>query len=463
MGQQSDPNQPPSDLLRAQAARRERTPLPGPLPAGKQPPGPAAPPQPRVAVDAILAEVESSRAEHTQHLRDVAAALAEVAAVLAFYLLLMTTLRIPAPVRVDPESSQVDGVPAYVWLQVVPACWAPPNWATVAERASAVAPTTKVLVQGKGDQRFLQVSGAVDPKVGEALRRWAATVDDACLTATPGPEEFNWHIKARWTPTDRQRLAAAEPQLAKVHAGFRALEWGERPKIILESKEFPAASLRRQEVSAALSKAGLRDFAVVPATLEQIDPATRARWREQAVEPMVRVQRDRLWLQLATWAGIMGLFFLMARARFGGDEPLMPNAEGLTRTIVAVSIASIVLLVFVQRMGFEWRELRSAIPEPDNLSRHIAFLAFGIALPAAHATALHGYLQRRLAASFSAGSAAMITALLYPMVPPLLYQYPMWWAIGLIASYMVWSTGRLRSGLTITILAQAAVAYVAYY
>lgn len=432
-------------------------------PSRAQPGDPAHAAQKRVAVSAILAEVEVSREEHSQHLWALAAALAEIAAVLAIYLFLMTALRVPAPAKVDPESSQVHGMPAYVWLQVAPQCWRPPDWNAVAERASAVAPTSKLKLQGQGDQRFLQVTGVVDPKVATALRQWAAQVDDACLSASAGPEEFTMHIKARWTPTDRARLAAAEPQLAEAKARFRTLQWGDTPKILLESTEFPNAVMRRDQVRAALAKAGVRDFKVVPAPLEFVDAATRADWRALAVEPMVREQRGALAVQMAAWTCLLALFFLLARARFGEDEALLANADGLTRTIVGVSVASIVLLVFVRRLGLEWRDLRAALPEPDNLSRNLAFLAYGLALPAAHATALHGYVQRRLARTFSSRSAALITALLYPIVPPLLYQFPMWWALGLIASYLVWSTGRLRSGLTIAILAQVGVAYVAFY
>lgn len=443
--------------------RRDRTPLPGKLPGGAPEADPQHAAQKRVAVSAILAEVENSREEHSQHLWAIGATLLEVVVVLGIYVLLMTTLRLPAPARVDPENSQIGGAPAYVWLQVLPVCWSPPDWNAVAEHASAVAPTSKLQLQGQGDQRFLQVSGVVDPKVGVALRQWASQVDDACLSAAAGPDEFTWFIKARWTPTDRARVAAAEPLLAEAKAGIRALQWGANPKIILESKEFPNPAMRRDQVRAALLKAGLRDFKVVPAAAEHIDAATRASWRALAVEPMVREQRGALAVQMAAWTCLMALFFLLARARFGEDEPLMANAEGLTRTIVGVSVASIVLLVFIRRLGLEWRDLRSALPEPDNVSRNLAFLAYGLALPAAHATALHGYVQRRLARSFSSRSAALITALLYPIVPPLLYQFPMWWALGLIASYLVWSTGRLRSGLTIAILAQVLVAYVAFY
>lgn len=451
----------------------ERAPTPGPptdAPPPDPPPAPASDggddaghgPHKRVAVSAILAEVETSREEHSQHLWAVAATLAEVAAIVGVYILLMTTLRIPAPPRVDPEDSQIGGAHAYVWLQVLPRCWRAPDWPAIAERAAAVAPTSKLQLEGQGDQRFLQVGGVVDPAVGQALRQWAAQVDDACLAVAPGADEFTWKVTARWTPTDRARLAAAAPLLAEAGAGFRALQWGDNPKIILESKDFPNPAMRRDRVRAALVKAGVRDFQVVPVSAEHIDEATRASWRALAVEPMIREQRGALAVQMAAWTCLMALFFLLARARFGEDEPLMANAEGLTRTIVGVSVASIVLLVFVRRLGLEWRDLRAALPEPDQVSRNLAFLAYGLALPAAHATALHGYVQRRLAKTFSSRSAALITALLYPIVPPLLYQFPMWWVLGLIASYLVWSTGRLRSGLTIAILAQVMVAYVAF-
>lgn len=437
-------------------------------PGAKGVPGKAAAEHPhaeqkRVAVSAILSEVDDSRDGYRDHILDILKSTAEVLLFLVLYIAAMVLVRMPAPEHADPEEAH-GGRSRYVWLQVRPMCWAPPNWTELAAQAQEVAPTARISLQGEGAARFMLVDGLVDSKNAETVRSWGPSVQTACLSVEKGKDDYSLLIKARWTPTDGTQVLKAAEQLATVKAKIRKLIWEPSPVLVIESLDFPAPTMTRDDIRGALEKGGLRDFKVEVASEDVIDDAARAAWRQLAVMPLVLEQRGLLMVQMAAWACLAALLLLIARGRFEGKEEREPmsQVETWTRASVAMALTGIGLLLVFKRLGLPLSPLTAMMPEPDKLSRTLALLGFGLALPVTHTIAMHGYVQRRLSLSFNPRTAGVVTALLFPLVPPLSYHFLLWWPVVAMSAYLVYWTGRLGPGLAIVVMVQAAVAYQAF-
>lgn len=427
--------------------------------------------QSRVSVSSLLSSVQASRQEtRSRHVRFGLAVL-EVAAIVAVHLMLLAVSRLPGPDKLLTEETKPGARAHYVWLQVRPRCWDHPNWDSLFRQAQELVPTGKVSFVGTGETRHLRIDDVMDTDAAQHVYDWATQHPNACLAPQKGKEEFALEVKARWTATKQADLERAAAQLASAHAAVKRVQWLPEPRLFLQSDDFPERSLTREDVTAALTAAGLRDFVVEPASEQMIDAQAKAAWRHLAVIPTIKAQRGGLVVQAAVYLVLAALWLLVLRGRFA-QVPMretLPWPETLTRVAAGLIAAAAVTLVVAKKIGFELGALQALAREPDALSQIAGLIAYGVALPALQTIVVLGYAVRRLARVTESQSAVAVMAVLYPLglwmapaVPLMSSQFFLMVPVAAISGYLLLSTARLGAALTVTIAVQFMVAFMAF-
>lgn len=450
-----------------------------PRPAGKQaderePKAQVA--QKRVSVSSILSSVSVSEEERRDHRIALAKALAECVAVFAVYLGLILALRLPAPERPLPVS-EGDGIhPQFVWLQMRAKCWSQPLWPELLKLAQRDNPNVKVALVGEGNDVRLRVDNAVDQPTVDALTKWAGSQYGTCLYVEKikddkVKEEYAYWVKGHWSTTSKDNITAAAAKLKDAHARVASSTWDGVPTFLLESTEFPAASMVPRDVRKAFAAAGIKDFEVEPIGPNSVEAVAVQRWNKTAIEPFRKAQRGANVLQLLIYLGLTVVWLVILRGRFASqedDEPPTTARQGALRGLLAATVAAAAVFAVARVAGMVSPTIADTAREKDKIGAVLSLLCYGVALPALAGLVCYGYMLRRLTQATETRYAGFVAALLVPMAvfpiaPPLSPPQFLLLPMAAVGALLWHQTGRLGPAVAVVTASGAALAAVALF